>query len=175
MSDTDQTPEQKANGETAEKQTETKQPAPKKDDGGDGYSAAFKSLQAEKSRLENDLAAMSKKLSERDKELGEHKSKLDGYIKREREGAIVAKVRAARPELEEIDIRGRLAIFAEDGKVDRYAPEDKLEEAVKAALELIPENTHSPSQQKRPAPAQGGGPNGAPQQNGRKTQGKFLI
>lgn len=162
MSDTNQNPEQKAAGETGEKPETKQQPAPKREDSGDGYGAAFKSLTAEKARLEGELASMSKKLGDRDKELGDYKAKLDGYVRRDREGAIVTKIKAARPDLEDIDIRGRLAIFAEDGKLDRFAAEDKHEETVKAALELINQTT-PPGQNKR-QPAQGGGPNGAPQQ-----------
>lgn len=174
MSDLNQNTEQGGN-ESPEKKPETKQPAPKAESGG-GFEAAFKSLQAEKSRVESELATMSKKLAEREKALAEVTTERDGYVRRHREGVLVSKIKAARPGLEEIDIRGRLAIFAEDGKVDRHPEDSKLEEAVKAALELIPENnTQSPSQEKRPAPAQGGGPNGAPQQNGRAQQGKFLI
>lgn len=157
MSDTTQNETQAAGDSAPEKQLAPK--AAPKDEGGDGYGGAFKSLTAEKARLEGELAATQRKLGERDKEIGEYKSKVDGYVRRDREVAIVTKIKAARPDLEDIDIRGRLAIFAEEGKVDRFAEDSDA--ASKSALELI--NQITPPSQKRP-PAQGGGPNGAPQQ-----------
>ena len=59
MSDLNQNTEQGGN-ESPEKKPETKQPAPKAES---GYDAAFKSLQAEKSRVESELATMGKKLA----------------------------------------------------------------------------------------------------------------
>lgn len=159
MSDTTTDTEQKA-GETA---PETKPPTkPTAKEESDGYGAAFKSMQAENSHLKGENSSLSKKLSEKDRRVTELEAMVNGYVRRDREGALVSKIKAERSDLSDIDIRGRLAIFAEENKLDRYAPEDKLDETVKTALELIGQTTPKPANSRQPA--QGGGPNGAPQQ-----------
>lgn len=145
----------------------TETPAPKPKDP-DGYAAAFRTMQADTTRLEGEVKARDSKLAEQEKELIKLRAQVDGYTKREREGQVVSKIRDALPHASNLELRGVLAALHEEGAIDRHS--DKPDETAAKALELI--KSKAPALM-RP-PAQGGGPNGAPPQNqGRKS--KSLI
>lgn len=154
MSDTTQNPETPTEQSATPKTSETKGE-------GSGYDAAFQSLKSENARLASQLAALEKKVADKDREIGEYKGKVDGFVRKEREGSLVAKVRAARPDLSERDIRGQLVLLAEEGKVDRFA--EDVEAASKAALDALKELS-PPSENKRPPGTGTAGPGTAPQQ-----------
>lgn len=124
----------------------------------DGYAAAFKALQADVSRLESDLKAEAKKRSEAERERDDFRSRVDGYVKREAEGRLYDKLRAALPHAEPLALRGVLVSLAEAGKVNRYPNADELDAVAAAALDLI--GKEAPSMTR--APAGGGGVGGAP-------------
>jgi hypothetical protein len=105
-----------------------------------------------KLRAESDLRA---KLDRENKTLREQ---VEKFGQREREGAILARMRDALPHLSTLEVRGALAALAEDGKVDRYSTD--ADAASKAALEAL--KAAAPNLLRVPAP--GGGPAGAPAQ-----------
>jgi hypothetical protein len=173
MSDTTET-DKNVTPEPA-KQPEPEAKAQPKGDEGTGYEAAFKSLQSEKNRLQMELDALRSKHDGVCKELGTVKAENEGFRKRAAESRIIGLIKSNLPDVSEIDIRGRLAVLAEDGKVNRYAPDEEAEAAASVVLENFKATSASNNApvQKRP-PAQGGGPTGAPVQSGRK-QYKPLI
>lgn len=141
-------------------------PAAPKD--ADGYAVAFRSLQADASRLQKELEAERAKVAALSGERDTFKAQVDLFGKRERESAVVEAVRVKLPHLSAFEIRSALIGLSEEGAVDRYS--DKPEEAATAALAAM--QTKAPALM-RP-PAQGGGPGGAPAQpQGRKS--KSLI
>lgn len=129
-------------------------PAPQRDD---AYAAALRALQADNAGLASEIKARDGKLAEATRELANLRAQVEGYTRKEREGAIVERVRGALPHLSAFEIRGALAALADEG-FDRYS--DKPDDAATAALELIKSKAPALS---RP-PAQGGGPSGAPPQ-----------
>lgn len=142
----------------------TETPATKPKDP-DGYAVAFRTMQADMSRLEGEVKSRDSKLAEQAKELTKLRAQVDGYIKREREGQVVSKIRDALPHASDLELRGVLAALHEEGAIDRHG--DKPDEVAAKALELIKSKAPALT---RP-PAQGGGPNGAPPQNtGRRFQ-----
>ena len=69
--------------------------------------------------------------AEKDKLAGQ----VDKYVKREREAAVVSKLRTNLPHVEEFAISGALAKLHEEGVIDRHA--EKSDEVASKALELI--------------------------------------
>lgn len=178
MSDTTETESKSGNPDVAKPDAKPQTEAKPKGDEGTGYEAAFKSLQGEKHRLQAELDTLRSKHEGVVKELGTVKAENEGYRKRTAESHIVGLIKAQLPDVPEIDIRGRLAILAEDSKVNRYAPEAEAEAAANVVLEHFKASTSStsstssaPAHKRPPVP---GGPNGAPPQTGRK-QYKPLI
>ena len=147
------------------------QPEPKtpKDESGDGFTGAFKALQSDKNRLEAELTAASKKYAELTKERDELRGKVDGFIRKEREGAVVSRLKTALPHVEDLALRGVLAALHEDAKIDKHS--EDAEATAKAVLEHL--KNHAPAMM-RP-PALGGGPGGAPQQERKAASWKSPV
>lgn len=146
MSDENKTPDK----------PETIDPTPKDPD---GYAVAFRTMQADMSRLDGEVKSRDAKIAEQEKELVKLRAAVETYTKREREGVVVGKVRDALPHASDLELRGVLAALHEEGSIDRYG--DKPDEIAAKAIELI--KSKAPALM-RP-PAQGGGPNGVPQQS----------
>lgn len=140
-------------------------PEPK---GPDGYAAAFKALQADNASLQAELKAREKKLTELASERDGFKAQVEQFGRSQREAKLVARLRDELPGTNDLMLRGMLATLHEGGEVDRFAPDDKLEETVKTAVEKIKPALMRP-------PAQGGGPGGGPPANNGRKQAKSLI
>jgi len=141
----------------------------------DGYSAAFKAMQADVARLSDEVKARDKRIADLEREHSKAVKERDGYSqqieqdklareKAQRAARVEAKVREqVGPGATELMVKGMLAALHEEGALDRFAPDDKLEETVKVAVEKIKPAIVRP-------PAQGGGPGGAPLQQKVPTQ-----
>lgn len=160
-----QSPEQKQPAQTqAETRADKTADSDRREVDGDGYSAAFKAMQADVSRLQGEVQSRDRKIAEMQRELekvGKERGDLAGQIERfskmQQEAKLVGRVREQVPGASDLAIRGMLAALHEEGALDRYAPDDKLEETAKLAVEKIKPAIGRP-------PAQGGGPGGAPPQ-----------
>lgn len=146
--------------------TPAQQPEAKSEN--DAVGVAMRALQDENRKASEQLQAALAKLAERDTEVTTLRAQVDGYGKRERESAIVGRLRNALPHSTEFEIRSALAGLHEAGKIDRYA--DKPDEVAKTALELI--KVEAPSLT-RP-PTSGGGSPGVRVEPGAR-QHKSLI
>ena len=142
----------------------TETPATKPKDP-DGYAVAFRTMQADISRLALALALgvavdLGAELGQLLLPLGEL-AVAGLHLALE----VVSKIRDALPHASDLELRGVLAALHEEGAIDRHG--DKPDEVAAKALELIKSKAPALT---RP-PAQGGGPNGAPPQNtGRRFQ-----
>ena len=160
MSDQQQTPTPE---QPKPEQPKAETPAAPKD--ADGYAVAFRSLQADASRLQKELEAERAKVAALAGERDTLKAQVDHAGKQQRESAVVEAIRSKLPHLTPFEIRGTLLALHDEGAVDRYS--DKPDDAATAAVAAM--STKAPALL-RP-PAQGGGPNGAPPQTqGRKTK-----
>lgn len=162
--ETDTTPDPKPETTAPSTQRPASTPAPKD---ADGYAAAFKAMQADLKRLEDELDTRDKKLSElvkdRDKlakERDSFASQVDGFTRRDRESELIGRVRKDIPGADPLALRGVLAVLHEGGKIDRFPPAEQLEETAKKAIELI--KTEAPGLTTTRAPMPGGGTNGVP-------------
>lgn len=142
------------------------EPAPEADrDSDDPVKAALQSLQAQHSALTVAHAAASDKAAKLAQENDSLRKKVEQFGQREREGAILSRLRDALPHASAAEIRGALLVAADEGKVDRFSATP--DEAAKSALEFIKAQAQNIA--RAPTTAPGGGPAGAPPQP--KTRG----
>ncbi|HEY8376603.1 MAG TPA: hypothetical protein VIK91_08950 [Nannocystis sp.] len=141
-------------------------PAPKSDA---LLTQTLRALQTDNAKLAAALKKRDQKLAQYGREVAKLRAQLENQGKRERESAIVGKLRTALPHLGAFEARAALIAAAEEGKVDRYS--DKPDDVVAALVEII--SSAAPALA-RP-PGQGGGPNRAPQQTPARKQTKLLI
>lgn len=125
----------------------------------DPVKTALRDLQGRHDDVVVQLRAASDARAKLERENNTLRQQVEQFGKREREGAILGRMRDALPHLSALEVRGALAALAEDGKVDRFATD--ADAAATAALEAL--KTAAPNLLRVPAPG-GGGPAGAPPQ-----------
>lgn len=140
-------------------------PAPKDPD---GYAAAFKAMQSDLANLQGELKARDKKIAELTTERDGFKGQVEQFGRARQEAKIVGRLRDEFPGASDLVLGGMLVKLHEGGEVDRFAPDDKLDEVVKIAVEKMKPALVRP-------PAQGGGPGGAPPVNTGRKPNKSLI
>lgn len=140
----------------AEPQADDAPPPPAPED---PLKVALRDVQTRHDDLAAKFRAEADKASKLARENATLREQVETFGRREREGAIVGRLRDALPHLSAFAVKGALAALAEEGKVDRYAAD--ADATAKAALEVL--KTVDPNLLRAPAP-QGGGPSGAPPQ-----------
>ncbi len=116
-----------ADQQTPDADTRNSAPQPKD---ADGYASAFRALQEDAARLASELKARDAAIAALTGERDGFKAQLDGYAKREAEGRLIDKLRAALPHAEPLALRGVVTALAEAGKVERYPSADKRRSAL---------------------------------------------
>lgn len=81
------------------------------------------------------FASSLKELEPKAKEADQLRLKVEDYVRRDREMAIISRVRAQIPHAGDLELRGVLGALHESGKLDRYSEDS--ENTAKKALEMI--------------------------------------
>ncbi|MCY0990634.1 hypothetical protein OV203_26055 [Nannocystis sp. ILAH1] len=95
--------------------------------------------------------AQFSELEPKAKEADQLRLKVEDFVRRDRELAIVTKIRTAAPHAGDLEVRGVLAALHEGGKIDRYS--EDAENTAKKAIELL--KTEAPNLFRVPTGASG--------------------